>query len=71
MKRVRFAIALSVTLVVVAGYAAGQAKYLMGPDAVAEFESQVNDPRVHVLMLILLAAAIVLGFIPDREDKTR
>jgi hypothetical protein len=68
MKRVRLGISLAVTLVIVGGYAAGQAMYLLGPDSVPEFEAKVNDPRVHVLMLILLVAAIALGFIPDRED---
>ena len=68
MKRVRLGISLAATLVIVGGYGAGQAMYLLGPESLAEFEAKVNDPRVHLLMLILLVAAIVLGFIPDRED---
>jgi hypothetical protein len=71
MKTLRLALAIALTTVVVGGYAASQFIYLRGPDATAQFEAQVNQPQVHLLMLILLIGAVALGFVPDREDEPR
>jgi hypothetical protein len=71
MKTVRLAVAMTLTLVVVGGYAASQFVYVLGPDASMEFEAKVNDPRVHLLMLVIYVAAVLLAFIPDREEMPR
>ena len=71
MKTARLTVALCLALVIAGGYAASQYAYILGPEASADFESKVNDPRVHLLMLVLFVGAILLGLIPDREENSR
>lgn len=69
MKVFRLAISVLGVAGLAIGYFASQTAYFSG--RAAEYAQAVDQPAVRYASLALLAAAILLAFIPDREgDKT-
>ena len=67
MKRIRLLLAATSVLTLVAGYAASQYAYFTG--TAPDYAKAVDQPIVVVVALLVFAAAIVLGFVPDREES--
>jgi len=67
MKRIRLLLAAISAVLLAAGYAASQLAYFQGtPDTYA---AKVDQGPVIGLTLLLFLVAVVLGFLPDREDE--
>ena len=67
MKTLRLALALVSVILLGLGSVASLASYIGGwaPD----YYARIDQPSVALLALVLVAAAIVLAFIPDREEE--
>lgn len=67
MKRIRLVLAAISALLLAAGYAASQLAYFNGTaDAYA---AKVDQGPIIGLSLVLFLVAIVLGFVPQKEDE--
>lgn len=67
MKRIRLLLAAISILMLVAGYATSQYAYFNG--TAPDYAAAVDRPPVVVVALLIFVAAVVLGFLPDREDR--
>lgn len=66
MSTLRNALAAAVIVALGAGYAASQWAYFSGE--AARYAQQVDTPQVKAVALLILVLAVVLGFIPEREE---
>jgi hypothetical protein len=66
MKTVRVVLSAISVLLLLAGYLASQWASLSG--SAASYAEKVDQPPIRMLALLLLVAAIVLAFVPARED---
>lgn len=67
MKTVRTALTAAALCLLCAGYAASQIALFQG--RAADYASRVDTPPVWALSGLLLVVAIVLAFVPDRDEE--
>ena len=66
MKKVRMLVAVVAMVLLAAGYLASQFSYFQG--TASEYAAKVDTQPVVMLSLIVFLVALVLFFIPDREE---
>jgi succinate dehydrogenase hydrophobic anchor subunit len=66
MKTLRVVLSAVSVILLLAGYLASQYTALNG--TASDYASKVDQPPVRLLALLLLVAAVVLAFIPEREE---
>jgi hypothetical protein len=65
MKLARTVLSAIALLLLGAGYVASQASVLTGSQL--SYHAKVDQPPIRMLAMLLLVAAVVLAFIPERE----
>ena len=68
MTRIRTLLTIVTALLLTLGYSASQLAWFAGPDAASEYARKIDQPPVRLLALVLLVAAVVLAFVPEREE---
>lgn len=67
MRSLRTALTVAALVLLSAGYAASQIAYFQG--RFIEYAARVDTPPVWALSGLLLLVAVVLTFVPDRDEE--
>lgn len=67
MRSLRTALTVAALVLLSAGYAASQIAYFQGQ--FIEYAARVDSPPVRALSGLILLAAVVLAWIPDRDEE--
>lgn len=67
MKTIRTVLTVATIALLGLGYAASQFAYFQGQEATIAYAQRIDSPPVRLLSLVLLVAAVVLGFVREPE----